>query len=210
MTQGTKTFVKALVAIFASIFLIGCEYDKSSNDGYRVDFFTNDTVDMNSVGLYVWDDVYGKNRLLHNAKIEGNHAIFTGIIDRDRIAYIKPDSTNGKITYFVLTNDCICVDLRHSIPVLKGGESNDKYSEYLKKRQDIKRKMQGIFLSYLKAAADSSLTLLDEKNAVNDYKYWNDSLQILYSEVLNDNILIKDIFVAQFGNEVDSAIFNLK
>ena len=210
MTQGTKTFVKALVVVFASIFLIGCKYDKSSNDGYRVDFFSNDTVATDSVGLYVWDDVYGKNRLLHKAKIEGNHAIFTGIIDKDRIAYIRPDSISGKITYFVLTNDCICVDLRHNIPILKGGKSNDKYSEYLKKRQDIRHKMQGIFLSYLKVAADSSLTLIEEENAVKDYKYWNDSLQILYSEVLNESTLIKDIFVAQFGNEVDSVIFNLR
>lgn len=69
--------------------------------------------------------------------------------------------------------------------------------------------MDDIFLNYLKIASDSSLTLSYEKNAVLDYKYWNDSLQMLYAEILNDDILIRNIFVTQYGNEVDSDLFNL-
>ena len=209
MIRESKTFVTLLVFMFTSIFLIGCEYKKSSDEGFRVNLYMNDTVTTDSVGLYVWDDVYGKTCLLRNAKIQGNHAVLTGIVNNDRIAYIKTTDETNEIVYFILTNDSIFIDLRTSNPIIKGGDLNDKYSFYLKKRQDIKCKMDEILLNYLIMSADSSSTVSYEKNAVLDYKHWNDSLQMLYTEILNDDILIRNIFVTQYGNEVDSDLFNL-
>ena len=207
--QKNNTIITMLVITCLFMFLANCGYKKGSTEGFCVNFFINDTIKADSAGLYVWDDVYRKNRLIQEVKIHGNHAVFTGMIDNGRIAYIKTNNENNKTIYFILTNDSIYIDCEVNAQVIKGGKLNNKYSSYLKKRQDIRRKMREISANYIEMASDSLLTLRHENEAFNRYKYWNDSLQSLYSSILDEDAILKDIFMSQYGNEIDSAVLNL-
>lgn len=191
--------ISCLYILIALMVLASCEGNMSMDSReFTVKVQFGDSLHYNNVSLSVVNDNYAALQQMGTAKVKNGKCEFMGQTTGARVAFLRLDSLENPF-YFILepgtTN--INIDLRKWS--IKGGRENARYTWALNERKRLIDERTRNRESYMKAIADTTLTLRGERQAVLRDSLLADSLQHLMTGYMNGNDAVSRIIRERFS-----------
>lgn len=189
-------------AVVLTTMLACCSHESSVMD-YTVTIILDNTLHHDSATLLVMEEEYNQLRLIESAAVKNGELIFTGQIDKPKVAVLRWDNDSTKPFHFVLESGATQINISASSWSSKGSKLNAEYMSYVNQRNNIMNARVATWQEYLKMAADSSLKRDDERLMVQQDSLLNDSLQRITVERINRGDVVGRIIREHYGQQLD-------
>ena len=198
-----KTFF--LYMTIALMALGSCEGSMTSASyDYAVEVQLGDSLKHDSVSLFVVNDTYGSLQRGGAVKLDKGRWLFSGQTEGVRVAFLKLDSLERPF-YFVLEPGRMQINIDLRSWTINGGHENSRYVWLLNERQRLIDARRQNRETYLKAAADTTLSLRSERRAVLRDSLLSDSLQHLLIRYMSGGDAVSRIVRERFINDLSAA-----
>lgn len=188
-----------LYIVIALVALDSCDGNRlAASYGYTVEVQLGDSLEHDSVSLFVVNDSYGSLQCGGVTKLDNGRGLFTGQVQAAHVAFLKLDSLQRPF-YFVLEPGKMLININLRSWTITGGRENARYMGVLNERQRLIDARQKNRDAYLKAIADTTLTLRSERHAVLRDSLIADSLQHLMARYMNGNDAVSLIIRERFA-----------
>lgn len=188
------------VIIIAFVLLLSCGKNSHAvSYNYTVKVQIGDSLHYDSVSLTMVNDTYSALQHIGTSTVKDGLCEFGGQMTGAAVAYLRLDTLERPF-YFVLEPGItkINIDLRKWS--IAGGKGNEQYTRLLNERQRLIDERKANRESYLKAIADTTLTLRKERVAVVRDSLLADSLQHLMARCTTGTDAVSRIMRERFGS----------
>lgn len=173
--------------------------DKTPSHVYTVKVHIGDSVRRHhSVSLTMVNDTYSSLQDCGTQALAGGRAVFTGQTTGERVAFLRLDSLERPF-YFVLEPGITSIDIDLHKWSISGSKGSARYAWLLNERQRLIDERTANREAYLKAIADTTLTLRKERAAVVRDSLLTDSLKRLMTKSTSGNDAVSRIMRERFG-----------
>lgn len=188
-----------LLLVHALVALGSCHRNRlAPSCGYTVEVQLAPSLRHDSVSLFVVNDSYGSLQRGGATALHHGRAVFIGQTAGAHVAFLRLDSLKNPF-YFILepgtTN--INIDLRKWS--IKGGRENARYTWVLNERKRLIDERTRNREAYMKAIADTTLTLRRERQAVLRDSLIADSLRRLMTRCMTGDDPVSRIIRERFS-----------
>ncbi|MBO7610472.1 MAG: DUF4369 domain-containing protein [Muribaculaceae bacterium] len=197
--------MKKLIITYAAIMLValcGCDdFRVPASHGYCVKLQLCDSLRHDGASLYVVNDDYNRLQRGGTMYLAEGRCEFNGQTSGASVAFIKLDSLDRPF-YFVLEPGVTTINIDLRKWRMSGGKGNGRYMWLLNERQRLIDERNHNRDNYLKAVADTMLTLRKERQAVVRDSLLADSLQHLLVRYMSGDDAVARIVRERFFNDL--------
>lgn len=180
--------------------ITGCDrFHKAPSHTFTVMVQLSDSLNRHrQVSLTVVNDTYSRLQQYGSKQLEHGMAQFSGQTSGSNVAFLLLDSLSDKPFYFVLEPGTTHININLHKWSIAGGHGNARYTQLLNEHRRLLKERENNRLAYLKAIADTTLTLRTERNAVVRDSLLTDSLQHFMEQCINGTDAASRIMCERF------------
>lgn len=193
-----NNILKYAVAVVLLGMASGC--DKPKSLPCEITICKDAEAEYDSISVFCYETDYLKSRKVYLGRLNDDTTRITENcnIKDSRIGFYKLDE-DSVAHYFVIEPGAIQINLYKDKIVLQGSQSNKRLIEFRQEVRNILNDKEAIYKKYAQFAADSTLTLADERNCYSQDSILSDSLQIVLQRFVSKGDAASKIAIEEFS-----------